>query len=64
MSLQSSFYPEWCSVPHLSVDCREVSLKEMTHPSLRFCSQPCRQVHGRPSNELGEVPGEPVGTRL
>jgi hypothetical protein len=51
-------------VPCLSVDCREVSVKEPTHSSHRFCSQPHREVHGRPSDELGEVPGELVGTRL
>jgi hypothetical protein len=62
--LQGSFYLEWRSVPFLSVDCREVSTKEPTYPSHRFCSRPRREVHGRPLDELGEVPGEPVGTRL
>jgi hypothetical protein len=52
------------TVPHLSIDCREVSTKEPTHPSHWFCSRPRREVRRRPTNELGEVPGEPVGTRL
>jgi hypothetical protein len=36
--LQGRFYLEWCSSPRLSVDCREVSMKELTYPSHRFCS--------------------------
>jgi hypothetical protein len=62
--LQGRFYPEWHSAPRLSVDCREVCKKEPTYPSHRLCSRPCRKVRGRPTDELGEVPGESVGTRL
>jgi hypothetical protein len=62
--LQGSFYPEWHNAPFLSIDCREISAKEPTHPSHQFCIRPRREVHERPSYELGEVPGEPVGTRL
>jgi hypothetical protein len=60
--LQGRFYPKWRSVPRLSVDCREINTKELTYPSHWFCSQPCKEVHGRPSDELGEVPSELVGT--
>jgi hypothetical protein len=36
----------------------------MTYPSHRFGSRPRKEVRKRPSDELGEVPDEPVGTRL
>jgi hypothetical protein len=39
-------------------------MKEPTYLSHQFCSRPHRKVCGRPSDELGEVPGEPVGTQL
>jgi hypothetical protein len=51
-------------VPFLSVDCREVSKKEPTNPSHQFCSRRHQEVYERHLDELGEVPGEPVGTRL
>ena len=62
--LQGSFYPERRSVPFLSIDHRKVSMKEPTHPSHQFCSQPRREVCGGPTNELGVVPGEPIRNRL
>jgi hypothetical protein len=64
MRLQGSFCPERHSVPILSIDRRKVSSQELTHPSDWFCSQPCRKVCIGPTNELGEVPREPVGTGL
>jgi hypothetical protein len=64
MRLQGIFYPEWYSVPHLSIDCREVSTKKLTHPSHWFCSRPHREVRRRNSDEMGEVPGEPIRTQL
>jgi hypothetical protein len=62
MRLQGSFYPEWRSAPHLSIDHRKVSSQEPTHPSHWFCSRPRREVRRGPTNELGEVPGEPIRT--
>jgi hypothetical protein len=62
--LQGSFYPKWRSAPSLSIDHREVSPQEPRHRSDWFCSRPRREVHRRPTNELGEVPHELVGTRL
>jgi hypothetical protein len=62
--LQGSLYLERHSVPSLSIDHRKVSLQELTHPSDWFCSRPRREVRRGPTNELGEVPGEPVGTGL
>jgi hypothetical protein len=64
MRIQGSLYSEWCSAPHLSDDCKEVSMQEPTHPSDWFCSRSHREVRGGPTNELGKVPGEPVGTLL
>jgi hypothetical protein len=62
--LQGSLYPEWHNASYLSVDRKKVSLQELTHPSDWFCSQPHREVRGGPTNELGEVPREPVGIGL
>jgi hypothetical protein len=62
--LQGSFYPERCSEPMLSIDCRKVGVKESTHPSHGVRSRPRREVHRRTSDELGAVTGKPVGNRL
>jgi hypothetical protein len=62
--LQGRFYLEWCSVPLLSVDCREVNTKDPTYPSHGFCSRDRMEVNIIPSNDLGDVLGEPVGTQL
>jgi hypothetical protein len=56
MRLQGILYPEWRNVPSLSIDRREVSSQEATHPSDWICSRPCKEVHGGNTNELGEVP--------
>jgi hypothetical protein len=64
MRLQGCLYSEWRSAPRLSDDCREVSMQELAHPSDWFCSRPPREVRGGPKNELGEVLGEPIRTRL
>jgi hypothetical protein len=62
--LQGSFYPERCSAPRLPIDRRKVGAKESTHPSHWFRSRPRREVRRRTSDELGIVPGKPVGTGL
>jgi hypothetical protein len=62
--LQGSFYPKRRSAPHLPIDCRKVGVKESTHPSDWFCSRPRREVRRRTLDELGTVPGKPVGTGL
>jgi hypothetical protein len=51
-------------VPHLPIDHRKVGAKESTYPSHEVHSQPRREVCRRTSDELGAVPGKPIGTRL
>jgi hypothetical protein len=51
-------------VPFMSADRRKASSQEPTDPSNWIRSRPHREVRGGTTDELGEVPHEPNGTRL
>jgi hypothetical protein len=54
--LKGSLHPKWRSAPSLPVNSRKVSKEELTHTGHSLCLRPCKEVRGRSTDEMGEVP--------